>query len=70
MESEGLLTPMKPVITAFEQFLDGNESGECMEAGPKGNLVRRAPPEHLDRESGVVMEMLYGRGHALHEPSS
>lgn len=68
LESEGLLTPMKPVIDAFEQFLDSDISGECMEAGPKGNLVRRAPAEHLDRESAVVMEMLYERGHGLHEP--
>ncbi|KAK5133285.1 hypothetical protein LTR08_008019 [Meristemomyces frigidus] len=70
LESEDLLTPMKPVITAFEQFLDGDVSGECMEAGPKGNLVRRAPAEHLDRESGAIMEMLYERAHALHEPAS
>ena len=59
---------MKPVITAFEQFLYSDMSGECMEAGPKGDLVRRAPAEHLDRESGDVMDLLYTRGHALHEP--
>ncbi|KAK5120349.1 hypothetical protein LTR85_006288 [Meristemomyces frigidus] len=68
LESEGLLTPMEPVMDAFKQFLDSDISGECMEAGPKGDLVRRAPAEHLDRESATVMEMLYERGHALHEP--
>ncbi|KAK4550130.1 hypothetical protein LTR36_003097 [Oleoguttula mirabilis] len=68
LESKGLLTPMKPVMDAFAQFLDGDISGECLEAGPKGNLVRRAPAEHLDPESAVVMEMLYERGHALHQP--
>ena len=61
---------MKSVIDAFELFLDGDLSGECMEAGPKGGLVRRAPAEHLDRESGDVMALLYERGHALHEPVS
>lgn len=61
---------MKPVIEAFEQFLDGDESGECMEAGPKGDLVRRAPAEHLDAESKEVMEMLYHRGWGLHQPKS
>ena len=68
MESKGLLTPMKVVIDAFEQFLDGDVSGECMEGGPNGDLVRRAPAEYLDRETGEVMELLYERGHALHEP--
>jgi len=67
LESQNLLTPMKPVIEAFEQFLDGDVSGECMEAGPKGNLVRRAPAEHLDEESGEVMGMLYDRGLGLHQ---
>lgn len=61
---------MKPVIDAFEDFLDGDVSGECMEAGPKGDLVRRAPAEHLDRESAQVMEMLYTRAHGLHQPKA
>ncbi|KAK3112531.1 hypothetical protein LTR53_011114 [Teratosphaeriaceae sp. CCFEE 6253] len=68
LETQGLLTPMKGVIDAFEQFLDGKESGECLEAGPKGNVVRRAPAEHLDDETKRIMEMLYHRGRPLHQP--
>ncbi|KAF2772122.1 glucose 1-dehydrogenase [Teratosphaeria nubilosa] len=69
LEEKGLLTPMKSVINAFEKFLDdGQMSGECWEAGPKGDLVRREPAEHLDGESAEVMRLLYHRGHALHEP--
>jgi NAD(P)-dependent dehydrogenase (short-subunit alcohol dehydrogenase family) len=70
LEDKRLLTPMEPVVEAFENFLDKDISGECLEAGPKGNLVRREPAEHLDRESALVMEMLYERGHALHEPKA
>lgn len=70
LEEKGLLTPMKAVIEAFEEFADGEVSGECMEAGPKGGYTRRAPAEFLDGESERVMEMLYHRGHPLHEPKS
>ncbi|KAK3073863.1 hypothetical protein LTR53_004162 [Teratosphaeriaceae sp. CCFEE 6253] len=68
LETQGLLTPMKGVIDAFEQFLDGDGSGECLEAGPNGNVVRRAPAEHLDDETNRIMEMLYHRGRPLHQP--
>ncbi|EMC95279.1 hypothetical protein BAUCODRAFT_149282 [Baudoinia panamericana UAMH 10762] len=70
LESQGLLTPMKPVIDAFEKFLDSDISGECWEAGPKGDLVKREAAEYLDRESGLLMDMLYERGHGLHQPQS
>ncbi|KAK4565271.1 hypothetical protein LTR86_003888 [Recurvomyces mirabilis] len=70
LADKDLLTPIEIVVDAFANFLDGKMSGECIEAGPKGNLVPRAPPEHLDRESAEVMEMLYSRGHALHQPKS
>ncbi|KAK0260085.1 hypothetical protein LTS09_005420 [Friedmanniomyces endolithicus] len=39
LDAKKLLTPMKSVIEAFERLLDGGESGECIEAGPHGNLV-------------------------------
>ncbi|TKA23047.1 hypothetical protein B0A50_07363 [Salinomyces thailandicus] len=68
MEAAGLLTPMSSVIEAFERFIDGGMSGQCLEAGPKGNLVVRAPAEYLDRETEEIMGMLYERAHALHEP--
>jgi len=61
---------MKSVIEAFERLLDGGESGECIEAGPHGNLEVRKPAEHLDKETGVVMEMLYHRGWPLHQPKT
>ncbi|KAK3671240.1 hypothetical protein LTR78_008875 [Recurvomyces mirabilis] len=70
LADKDLLTPIEIVVDAFASFLDGKMSGECIEAGPKGNLVPRAPAEHLDRESAEVMEMLYSRGHALHQPKS
>ncbi|KAK5689726.1 hypothetical protein LTR97_012725 [Elasticomyces elasticus] len=65
LESQGLLTPMESVIDAFERLLDGKESGECLEVGPKGNVVLRQPAEHLDAESGKIMETLYHRGRPL-----
>lgn len=68
VEEQAILTPMKGVIDAFESFLDGDISGECMEVGPKGGFQQRAPAEHLDAESGKVMALLYHRGHPLHEP--
>ncbi|TKA78423.1 hypothetical protein B0A55_03052 [Friedmanniomyces simplex] len=70
LEAKSVLTPMKGVIEAFERFLDGRESGECIEAGPKGDVVVRKPAEHLDEETGVVMEMLFHRGWPLHQPKS
>ncbi|KAH9840508.1 Enoyl-(Acyl carrier protein) reductase [Teratosphaeria destructans] len=70
MEEKGFLTPMDSVMDAFEKFLDDAQiSGECWEAGPRGDLVRREPAEHLDAESAEVMRLLYHRGHALHEPA-
>ncbi|KAK0362903.1 hypothetical protein LTR02_004929 [Friedmanniomyces endolithicus] len=70
LEAKKLLTPMKSVIEAFERLLDGGESGECIEAGPHGNLVVRKAAEHIDEETGVVMEMLYHRGWPLHQPKT
>lgn len=68
LEEKGIMTPMKGVIEAFEQFLDDDTSGECMEVGPNGGYTRRAPAEYLDRESKAVMDALYERSHSLHEP--
>jgi NAD(P)-dependent dehydrogenase (short-subunit alcohol dehydrogenase family) len=70
LEDKGLLTPIENVVKAFEGYLDGSQSGECMEVGPKGNSIPRAPAEHLDRETALIMEMLYERGHPLHQPKS
>lgn len=68
MESRGLLTPMQSVVDAFDSLLDGSEvSGEILEVGPKGGVVRRAPAGYLDEESGTVCELLEERGRKLHE---
>ena len=70
MEEAKLLTPMKSVVDAFEHFVDNDISGECMEMGPNAGFTRRAPAEHLDKESGLVMEKLYGRALPLHQPKA
>ena len=59
---------MKGVVDAFESFLDNDTSGECMEVGPNGGFVRRAPAEHLDKETTVILDMIHERSHSLHEP--
>lgn len=68
LEAEGILTPMKGVIDAFESFLDSDISGECMEIGPNGGFVAKAPTAHLDKETTRTLEMIYERSHRLHEP--
>lgn len=70
VEAEGVLTPMKGVVDAFESFLDSDTSGECMEVGPKGGFSAKAPPPYLDKESERVMDMIYRRAHVLHEPEN
>lgn len=67
VEAEGILTPMKGVVDAFESFLESDTSGECMEVGPKGGFSAKAPTPYLDPESEKVMEMIYHRAHPLHE---
>ena len=68
IEAEGLLTPLKGVVDAFESFLDNDTSGECMEVGPKGGFQAKDPTPHLDKESTRVLDMIYERSHRLHEP--
>ena len=68
VEKEGVLTPMKGVVDAFESFLDSDTSGECMEVGPNGGFSAKAPTPSLDKESTRVLEMIYDRSHRLHEP--
>ena len=66
--AEGLLTPMKGVVDAFASFLDSDISGECMEVGPNGGFVPKAPAPHLDKETTRIMDMITDRSHRLHEP--
>lgn len=70
IDAKGLLTPMEDTIKVFENFLDSDISGECIEVGPKGKTRRRAPAEHLDKESAEIMQMLHERGRPLHQPKS
>jgi len=67
LESKGLLTSTDSVVQSFETFVDSDMSGECMEVGPVGDPQIRAPPEVLNKESGQLNELLYHRGHPLHE---
>lgn len=71
LEKQGFLTPIEGVIDTFEKLLGSNNtSGECFEVGPKykeKGAVPRKAPEYLDEESGKVCELLYDRGHPLHE---
>ena len=67
LEQDGILTPMKGVVDAFESFLDSDTSGECMEVGPNGGFSAKAPTPHLDKESTTVLDRIYERSHALHE---
>ena len=69
MEAANLLVPMKDVIQAFEDCLDGDISGETLEIEPRSGVVKRAPPEHLDQDAADTIAMLHKRGAPLHEPS-
>ena len=68
VDKEGVLTPMKGVVDAFESFLDSDTSGECMEVGPNGGFSPKAPAPHLDKESTRILGMIEQRSHRLHEP--
>jgi len=72
LEKDGLLTPIEGVIETFEGLLDsGTTSGEIFEIGPhytKEGARPRKGPEYLDKESEQVFELLYERGHPLHQP--
>lgn len=67
LEPMGILTPVSGVVDAFESFIDSDISGECMEVGPNGGFVKRAPAEYLDDKSKEVMDLIYERSHPLHE---
>ncbi|KAL2444603.1 hypothetical protein ABEF95_017101 [Exophiala dermatitidis] len=72
LEKEGVLTPMHGVVETFEKLLGATDtSGECFEVGPNYDTqgaVPRKIAEPLDKESARVVELLYQRGHSLHQP--
>ena len=72
LEEKGLLTPLEGVPETFERLLgESKDSGECYEIGPhyktQGAVATQGPP-YLDDESAATFDMLYTRGHPLHEP--
>jgi NAD(P)-dependent dehydrogenase (short-subunit alcohol dehydrogenase family) len=72
LEAKNLLTPAGGVVDVFKKLLGASkESGECYEIGPnyktQGAIQTRGPP-YLDDESATVFDILYKRGHALHQP--
>lgn len=66
VEREGLLVSMEGVIAAFEKCLEGAESGEVYECGPKGGFVPKQSAGYLDEESRRSMELLTKRARPLH----
>ena len=62
---------MEGKVDAFMHFVDhSNESGECIEIGPVGSFKVREAPEALNEESARLNDLLYKRGHPLHEAAS
>ncbi|KAL2432205.1 hypothetical protein ABEF95_001118 [Exophiala dermatitidis] len=72
LEKEKVLTSMHGVVETFEKLLGATDtSGECFEVGPNYDTqgaVPRKMAEPLDKESARVLELLYQRGHSLHQP--
>jgi len=71
LQEKSLLTPMQGIVDAFMQFVDrGDQSGECLEIGPVDGIKLREAPAVLNKESEMLNDLLYERGHPLHEARS
>lgn len=58
-------------MDAFMHFIDhSDQSGECLEIGPIGTFEVREAPKVLNEESARLNDLLYKRGHPLHEVAS
>jgi hypothetical protein len=72
VQEKNLLAPIEGVVDTFESLLGSNNtSGECFEIGPdysEQGAVPRKGAGALDDKTGVILEMLYHRGHSLHTP--
>jgi NAD(P)-dependent dehydrogenase (short-subunit alcohol dehydrogenase family) len=66
MEKQNLLTPMEGVLDAFKEILEGDDSGQVYECGPKGGVVTRDRTEYLDEESEKCCDLLLERARGLH----
>lgn len=68
LEAENLLTPMAGVLEVLDLTLGTSEvSGQCFEIGPnyeKNGLVKPKFPEHVDKETARVFELIDIRGNA------
>jgi cold shock CspA family protein len=71
LQGKGLLTPMEGIVDAFMHFVNhSDQSGECLEIGPVGTFRAREAPSVLNKESEDLNDLLYHRGHPLHEAVS
>lgn len=68
VDKEGLLVPMERLIEAFDDIIDGKESGNLYECGPCGKFVKREELEYLDAKSRRSMELVGERSLSLHYP--
>lgn len=70
VEEEGLLVPMESLMRAFDDIIDGEESGNVYECGPEGgnSFVKREGAEYLDEKSKKSMELVKERAWTLHYP--
>lgn len=64
----GVLVPMEGLMSAFDNILDGSDSGELYECGPRGGWEKRKETEFLDEESSKSMDLLMARARPLHYP--
>ena len=62
----GVLVPIENVVSAVEGLLQGRESGQCVEVGPRGTRATKQQ-EWMDQETRVSCEMLHERARALHK---
>jgi NAD(P)-dependent dehydrogenase (short-subunit alcohol dehydrogenase family) len=66
MEKQGLLTPMESVLKAFNDMVEGNDSGAVYECGPDGGWSKRPRTKYLDAKSGQCCDLLLERARGLH----
>jgi NAD(P)-dependent dehydrogenase (short-subunit alcohol dehydrogenase family) len=66
MEKQGLLTPMESVLEAFNDMVEGNDSGAVYECGPDGRWSKRPRTKYLDAKSEQCCDLLFERARGLH----
>lgn len=68
LESKDLLTPMQPLLQAFDDMISGNGSGLVYECGPDNahEWTLRESADYLGLKSEICCELLQNRGRQLH----